>query len=94
MRLCAARMVMSYFTARGRNLKLAFCPERVVQGNGFLELRMMPQIISGTTKDAEREAAELFELIVPEVVVVSPIEAELAKLFCNAYRYNRVCRDQ
>jgi UDP-N-acetyl-D-mannosaminuronic acid dehydrogenase len=87
MRLCAARMVMSYFTARGRNLKLAFCPERVVQGNGFLELRMMPQIISGTTKDAEREAAELFELIVPEVVVVSPIEAELAKLFCNAYRY-------
>ena len=79
--------MMSYFTARGRNLKLAFCPERVVQGNGFLELRMMPQIISGTTKEAEREAAELFERIVPEVVVLSPIEAELAKLFCNAYRY-------
>jgi UDP-N-acetyl-D-mannosaminuronic acid dehydrogenase len=79
--------MMSYFHARGRDLKLAFCPERVVQGNGFVELRTMPQIISGTTKEAEREAAELFERIVPEVVVVSPIEAELAKLFCNAYRY-------
>jgi UDP-N-acetyl-D-mannosaminuronic acid dehydrogenase len=79
--------IMSYFRARGRNLKLAFCPERVVQGNGFVELRLMPQIISGSTKEAEREAAELFERIAPEVVVLSPIEAELAKLFCNAYRY-------
>ena len=47
----------------------------------------MPQIVSGTTPEAEREAAALFERIAPEVVVVSPIEAEFAKLFTNAYRY-------
>ena len=66
---------------------MAFCPERVVQGNGLKELRDMPQIVSGTTPDAEREAAALFERIAPEVVVVTPIEAEFAKLFSNAYRY-------
>jgi len=77
----------SYLKTRGRSLKVAFCPERVVQGNGLKELRNMPQIVSGTTPDAEREAAALFERIAPEVVVVSPMEAEFAKLFSNAYRY-------
>jgi UDP-N-acetyl-D-mannosaminuronic acid dehydrogenase len=77
----------AYLQAQGRKLKVAFCPERVVQGNGLRELREMPQIVSGTTPQAEREAAKLFERITPEVVVLSPIEAEFAKLFANAYRY-------
>ncbi len=68
-------------------MKLAFCPERVVQGFGLKELREMPQIVSGTTPEAESEAAALFERIAPEVVRLSPIEAEFAKLFANAYRY-------
>jgi len=77
----------SYLQGRGRKLKLAFCPERVVQGYGLKELAAMPQIVSGTTPEAEREAAALFERIAPEVVTVMPIEAEFAKLFTNAYRY-------
>ncbi len=77
----------SYLQAKGRKLKVAFCPERVVQGHGLEELREMPQIVSGTTPEAEREAAKLFERITPEVVAVSPIEAEFAKLFSNASRY-------
>src|SRR5580700_4868391 len=76
-----------YLQAKGRKLKVAFCPERVVQGNGLRELRDMPQIVSGTTPEAERDAVSLFERISPEVVTVSPIEAEFAKLFSNAYRY-------
>lgn len=71
----------------GRTNKVAFCPERVVQGHGIRELREMPQIVSGTSPEAEQEAVALFSRIAPEVVVVSPIEAELAKLFNNAYRY-------
>jgi len=77
----------SYLEGKGRKLKVAFCPERVVQGNGLKELREMPQIVSGTTSEAQREAAVLFERIVSEVVKVSPLEAEFAKLFSNAYRY-------
>jgi UDP-N-acetyl-D-mannosaminuronic acid dehydrogenase len=79
--------VASYLESKGRKLKVAFCPERVVQGQGLKELREMPQIVSGTTPEAEREAAALFERIAPEVVVVTPLEAEFAKLFANAYRY-------
>jgi UDP-N-acetyl-D-mannosaminuronic acid dehydrogenase len=71
----------------GRKLKVAFCPERIVQGFGIEELRQMPQIISGTSREAEEEAAALFKQIVPELVPLAPIEAEFAKLFINAYRY-------
>jgi UDP-N-acetyl-D-mannosaminuronic acid dehydrogenase len=71
----------------GRKNGLAFCPERVVQGYGVKELREMPQIISATTPEAEKQASALFRRIVPELVVVRPIEAEFAKLFNNAYRY-------
>jgi UDP-N-acetyl-D-mannosaminuronic acid dehydrogenase len=70
-----------------RDLKVAFCPERMVQGHGIKELRETPQIISGTTQAAEEAAAELFGAIAPELVRVTPREAELAKLFNNAYRY-------
>ena len=76
-----------YLKSNGRQLKLAFCPERVVQGYGLKELREMPQIVSGITSEAEQEAARLFERIAPEVVVMTPAEAEFGKLFANAYRY-------
>jgi UDP-N-acetyl-D-mannosaminuronic acid dehydrogenase len=76
-----------YVKDKGRKLDVAFCPERVVQGNGLTELRDMPQIISGCTPQAERQAATLFGRIAPEVVTVTPMEAEFAKLFSNAYRY-------
>jgi len=77
----------NYLAERGRKIKVAFCPERVVQGYGISELRSMPQIVSGTTPDAEAEAAALFSRITPEIVTVRPLEAEFAKLFSNAYRY-------
>lgn len=71
----------------GRKNRIAFCPERVVQGYGVKELGSMPQIVSGTTPEAEQEAADLFRRIAPELVIVKPLEAEFAKLFNNAYRY-------
>ena len=79
--------VDAHLRQHGRKLKVAFCPERIAQGFGIDELRKMPQIISGTTPEAEEEAAKLFRAIVPEIVVVKPLEAEFAKLFNNAYRY-------
>ena len=79
--------LVSYLNEKGRKLQVAFCPERVVQGQGLQELRGMPQIVSGTTPEAESAAVKLFERIAPEVVVLTPLEAEFAKLFANAYRY-------
>ena len=76
-----------YLRARGRRPKVAFCPERVVQGHATRELREVPQIVSGTTPEAEDEAARLFASIGPKIVRLTPLEAEFAKLFSNAYRY-------
>jgi UDP-N-acetyl-D-mannosaminuronic acid dehydrogenase len=77
----------AYLRRRNRHLKVAFCPERMVQGHGIRELKETPQIISATTPAAEEEATKLFSAIAPELIVVTPREAELAKLFNNAYRY-------
>lgn len=76
-----------YVRSRGKNLQLAFCPERIVEGNAIEELQSLPQIVSGTSREAEDNAARLFGLIAPEVVRLMPIEAELVKVFTNAYRY-------
>jgi UDP-N-acetyl-D-mannosaminuronic acid dehydrogenase len=76
-----------YLKSRGRQTRVAFCPERVVQGNTFREIVGLPQIISGTSPQAVEEAARLFGRIAPTLVRMIPAEAELAKLICNAYRY-------
>lgn len=76
-----------YLQSKGKRLRVAFCPERVVQGFGVEELQQLPQIVSGTSPEAEKKAAEIFALCAPEVVRLSPMEAEFAKLFNNAYRY-------
>jgi UDP-N-acetyl-D-mannosaminuronic acid dehydrogenase len=76
-----------YLKRQNRKLKVAFCPERIAQGHGIEELSRMPQLISGTTPEAEKEAAALFGRIAPELILLTPIEAEFAKLFNNAYRY-------
>jgi UDP-N-acetyl-D-mannosaminuronic acid dehydrogenase len=66
---------------------LAFCPERIIQGASLEELEHLPQLVGGTTARAAERAAELFRRICRKVIPLEPIEAELAKLFCNAYRY-------
>ncbi|MDE2886715.1 MAG: nucleotide sugar dehydrogenase [Gemmatimonadota bacterium] len=76
-----------YLRANGRNPKVCFCPERIVQGQAIEEIPLLTQIVSGTTAEAEREAAALFRRISPGIVHLTPIEAEFAKLFSNAYRY-------
>jgi UDP-N-acetyl-D-mannosaminuronic acid dehydrogenase len=76
-----------YLEQRGKHCKVAFCPERVVQGFAIREMRELPQIVSGTTKEAEDGAAELFSRFAPKIVRMVVMEAEFAKLFANAYRY-------
>ncbi len=72
---------------RGRRIPLAFCPERVVQGMAVREIQTLPQLVSGTSPRALKVAKALFRKVAPEVVEMTPREAEYAKLICNAYRY-------
>jgi UDP-N-acetyl-D-mannosaminuronic acid dehydrogenase len=73
---------------RGRaDVDLAYCPERIVQGQSLQELEQLPQLVAGATRRAADRAAALFSVICPKVLFLKPVEAELAKLFCNAWRY-------
>jgi len=76
-----------FLDEQGRPIPVAFCPERVVQGKAIHEIQHVPQIISGMSAAAEEAAAAIFGRIAVSLVRLKPMEAELAKLFCNAYRY-------
>jgi len=76
-----------YLESKGKRPCIAFCPERVVQGKGVEEIQSLPQIVSGTSRAAVERAASLFGTIAPEVVELTPKEAEYAKLISNAWRY-------
>jgi len=69
------------------SVKLAFCPERIVQGYGIEEIYKLPQIISATSDAAKKEADEIFSKIAKKTIHLEPQEAELAKLMTNTWRY-------
>jgi UDP-N-acetyl-D-mannosaminuronic acid dehydrogenase len=82
-----SQRVHDMFQERGIGVHVTFCPERIAQGHSIRELRIIPQIISGFDPEGRRVVRELFSRIASEIIEVEPQEAELAKLFCNAYRY-------
>lgn len=82
-----SQRVHDMFAERGIGVHVTFCPERIAQGHSIRELRIIPQIISGFDAAGLRIVRELFSRITSEIIEVKPQEAELAKLFCNAYRY-------
>lgn len=71
----------------GLDLDVAFCPERIAEGRAMTELFELPQIVGSRTERAAARAERLFSTLTSSIVHVSPEEAELAKLFTNAWRY-------
>jgi UDP-N-acetyl-D-mannosaminuronic acid dehydrogenase len=72
---------------RGLGCQVVFCPERIAEGFAIRELTTLPQIVGGREPEAIERAEELFRSIGISTVVVTPEEAELAKLFTNTWRY-------
>jgi UDP-N-acetyl-D-mannosaminuronic acid dehydrogenase len=79
--------VRTWLRAEGKQIELAFCPERIAEGFAMTELTSLPQIISSFSEDGLARARALFERLGVETIAVPPIEAELAKLFSNVWRY-------
>lgn len=72
----------------GKNFKnISYCPERVVQGNSIIELPKLPQIVSGLNPKSIKLSKNLFKMICKKIIITSVLEAELIKLFSNAWRY-------
>lgn len=71
----------------GETLFLAYCPERIAEGKSISEISEIPQIIGSIESESAKRAAAIFEKIAPKILYTNPKAAELAKLFCNMYRY-------
>jgi len=66
---------------------LSYCPERIVQGQAIKELPNLPQLICGFSVSSKKESMFLFKKICKKIIFTEILEAELVKLFSNAYRY-------
>jgi UDP-N-acetyl-D-mannosaminuronic acid dehydrogenase len=71
----------------GKNPKISFCPERILEGKAIEELHSLPQIIGANTDEAFNRSAELFAKFGVKIIRTTPEEAELVKLFTNSWRY-------
>jgi UDP-N-acetyl-D-mannosaminuronic acid dehydrogenase len=71
----------------GKKTRISFCPERISEGNAMEELKSLPQIISSSNDESISEVSELFLSLTDQIITLRPIEAELAKLYTNVWRY-------
>lgn len=81
------RLVYDRIRSRGRKIHLAFCPERIAEGRALEELVTLPQIVAAFEEEAQERARALFLQITDSTIDLAPLEAELAKLFTNSWRY-------
>lgn len=71
----------------GLEVVISYAPERAVQGDTLQEMKRTPQLVSGEDESALKTCSDFFAEISPSIVELFPEEAELVKLFTNAYRY-------
>ncbi|MBV8135016.1 MAG: nucleotide sugar dehydrogenase [Deltaproteobacteria bacterium] len=76
-----------WFLENNLTVDLAVCPERVTQGRGLSEIFELPQIVAAFSKTGLERVRALFSVFNSDLVEMEPLEAELTKLFNNAWRY-------
>jgi len=71
----------------GKDVYLAFAPERTVEGEALVELKQLPQVIGGVSSECVRQTSEVFRSFVRTIVEVDSLEvAEFTKLINNTFR--------
>jgi UDP-N-acetyl-D-glucosamine dehydrogenase len=71
----------------GRELFLAYSPERVDPGNEEYQLCQIPKVVGGLTKNCTRIAQSFYGSVFQSIFAVSSLEtAEMSKLLENIYR--------
>jgi UDP-N-acetyl-D-mannosaminuronic acid dehydrogenase len=71
----------------GKEAVVVFCPERIAEGHALEEIKSLPQLIGASTDEAFERARRLYEPLGVLLVRTTPLEAELAKLLTNTWRY-------
>lgn len=71
----------------GRDIFLAFCPERIAEGKAYSELHSLPQIVGAEDPESRFRAMHVFGKLTGEALATDYVTAELVKLFNNTLRY-------
>jgi len=78
------KVVLPFF--KDRNIRIAFCPERTIQGQALRELKELPQVIGGLNNESLIAADAFFSAMVNTRMLVSSLEAaEMVKLVNNCH---------
>lgn len=71
----------------GKEIFVAFAPERIDPGNERFKIRNVPKVVGGETQTCTELSARVFQTIVDQVVPVSSSQcAEMVKLLENTFR--------
>jgi len=70
-----------------KKISLAYCPERIAEGEAFRELVQIPQIVGSENKKISEVVTSLFRKLNIETIQTSLQNAVFTKLFSNAYRH-------
>jgi len=79
--------VQELLRQNGKKTRVSFCPERTSEGKAIEEITSLPQIIASFDDSSLLEASKLFLSLTAKTIPLKPIEAELAKLYTNVWRY-------
>jgi UDP-N-acetyl-D-mannosaminuronic acid dehydrogenase len=71
----------------GRDLFVAHVPERIAADRFLEEIGTLPCIVGGVGDGSGERAGKLFEVLGAPIVQTTPVQAELAKVWTNIYRY-------
>src|SRR5919202_4314729 len=71
----------------GEDIFVAHVPERIAENHFLEEIATLPAIIGGVGRGSGERAAELFDVFGTEIEQTTPVQAELAKIWTNIFRY-------
>jgi UDP-N-acetyl-D-mannosaminuronic acid dehydrogenase len=71
----------------GQDVFVAHVPERIAENHFVEEIAALPHIVGGVDEHSTEAAAALFEVFGPPIERTTPVQAELAKIWTNIYRY-------
>lgn len=73
--------------AAGEEVFVAHVPERIAVNHFLEEIDSLPHIVGGVGAASGEKVAELFSVFGSRIVQTTPVQAELAKIWTNIYRY-------
>jgi UDP-N-acetyl-D-mannosaminuronic acid dehydrogenase len=71
----------------GKDVFVAHAPERIAENHFLEEISTLPHIIGGIDDESGEQVTRLFEVFGSQIVKTTPVQAELAKIWTNIFRY-------